>query len=58
MTPVERLEAAGLCKSSSLSDDDKSRLNKLSDEEVQQMIRLHEKLGPASNEGARPAFPI
>lgn len=55
---VDRLVAAQLCEASQLSEKDRERLNSLSDEEVDQLIALHEKLGPAENDAARPAFPI
>ena len=58
MTPVERLEAAGLCKTSALSEKDKAALNSLSDEEVEQLIHLHQKLGPPDSDAARANFPI
>lgn len=57
-TAVERLIEAKLCDESKLSARDRERLNSLSDEEVSQLIALHEKLGPAENDAARPAFPI
>ncbi len=56
-TPVERLEAAGLCKPNELSDRDREALNSLSDEEVAQLINLSKKLGRPDN-GQRPNFPI
>ncbi len=57
-TAVDRLVAAQLCQVSSLSDNDKQRLNSLSDEEVDQLISLHQKLGPAESDSARPNFPL
>lgn len=57
-TPVERLEAAGLCNSENLSEKDKRALNSLSDEEVQQLKDLHTKLGRADSDAARPFIPI
>jgi hypothetical protein len=58
MTPVERLEAAGLCESAVFSEKEKEALNSLSDEEVQQLINLHKKLGTAQSDAARPNFPL
>lgn len=57
-TPVERLEAAGLCKSEDLSQKDKAALNSLSDQEVQSYIDLHAKLGKPDSDAARPLIPI
>jgi hypothetical protein len=57
-SPVERLEAAGRCKSDDLSDKDRQALNSLSDQEVQQFISLHEKLGKPDSDAARPNLPI
>jgi len=57
-SPVERLEAAGLCNPDDLSDKDKRALNSLSDEEVEQLMNLHTKLGKAESDAARPFFPI
>lgn len=57
-TPVERLEAAGLCKSAVFSEKEREALNSLSDEEVQQLINLHQKLGPPDSDEARANFPI
>lgn len=60
MTPVERLEKAGLCKSSNLTESEKSRINMMTDEEVDTLVRLREKLGDTEEgrEGARPNFPL
>jgi hypothetical protein len=58
MTPVERLEEAGLCKSEDLSDKDRAALNSLSDQEVQQMIDLQRKLGAPDRDAARFNIPI
>jgi hypothetical protein len=57
-TAVDRLVAAQLCQESNLSENDKHRLNSLSDEEVDQLIALHQKLGTAESDAARPNFPI
>jgi len=58
MTQLERLEAAGLCKSAAFSEKEKAALNALSDQEVQQLIDLHRKLGKAESDAARPFFPL
>ena len=57
-TAVDRLVAAQLCQESNLSENDKHRLNSLSDEEVGQLIALHQKLGTPDSDAARPNFPI
>ncbi len=58
MTPVERLEAAGLCQSVNFTEKEKTALNSLSDEEVDQLINLQKKLGTTENDKARPNFPL
>lgn len=55
---VDRLVAAGCCNAGDLSDRDRERLASLSGEEVQTLIDLHKRLGPADNDAARPAFPL
>ena len=57
-TPVERLEEAGLCKSDAFSAKEKAALNSLNGQEVQQLIDLHQKLGKAESDAARPFFPL
>lgn len=57
-TAVQTLVEAKLCDESKLSPGDKERLNRLSEDEVQQLIALHNKLGPAESDEARPAFPL
>lgn len=57
-TPVERLVAAGLCNHDDLSERDQQALNSLSDAEVQQLMDLHQKLGKAESDAARPNFPL
>lgn len=59
-TPVQRLEAAGICKADSLTATEKEQLSKLSDQEVDVLIKLQQKLGPTEEgrEAARPNFPI
>lgn len=58
MTPVERLEAAGLCKSAVFSEKEREALNSLSEEEVDQLINLHRKLGTPDSNEARANFPV
>jgi hypothetical protein len=55
---VDRLVAAGCCNEGDLTDRDRERLASLSGEEVATLIDLHDRLGPAESDTARPAFPL
>lgn len=57
-SPADRLVSAGLCNESDLSDKDREVLNTLTDEEVDVLVNLHNKLGSAENDAARPMFPL
>jgi hypothetical protein len=58
LTPVERLQKAGLCDQRDLSEREREALNSLSDQEVEQLIHLTKKLGSPETDAARPIFPI
>lgn len=57
-SPVDRLVSAGLCNASDLSTKDREVLDTLTDDEVDVLVRLQDKLGTAENDTARPNFPL
>lgn len=58
-SPVDQLVSAGLCAATDLSDSDKATLNEqLTQDEVDILVKLHNKLGRAESDAARPNFPL
>lgn len=60
MSNIDRLEKAGILKPEHFTDHDKQVLEGISTEEVDVLIKLREKMGPAKEgkDHMRPNFPV
>jgi hypothetical protein len=59
-TNVERLSAAGILNEDHFSEHDKKTIESITTEEIDVLIKLSKKLGPApaGKEHMRPNFPV